>query len=93
MYNLGKFFGSLVNLALYAGIIYDGVSNFRNEKSFVLNIIAFILLVSIKEIVRALFISASATEFIAFHLLEQSQKSTNKKDAINNIFNNITKDL
>jgi len=93
MYNLGKFVGSLVNLALYAGIIYDGVLNFRNGNSFVLNIIAFIFLVSVKEINRALFVNASATEFIAYHLMEQSQKAANKKDAINNIFNNITKDL
>jgi len=93
MYKLGKFFGWLVNLALHVGIIYDGVRNFQNGNSFVLNIIAYVFVVSVKQIIKALSFNAGATEYIAWHLTQQSEKANNKKDSINNIFNNITKDL
>lgn len=93
MYKLGKFIGWLVNLALHVGIIYDGVWNFRHGHSFVLNIIAYVFVISVKEIIKALSFNAGATEYIAWHLTQQSEKANNKKDAINNIFNNITKDL
>jgi len=92
MYNLGKFVGTLINLSLYAGIVYDGILNYRSGNSFVLNIIAFIFFVAVKDIVKALNVNANATEFIALYFLERNERES-KKDKINNIFNNITKDL
>jgi hypothetical protein len=92
MYKLGKLIGSLVNLSLYVGIIYDGIWNFRHHNSFVLDIFAFIFFVGLKDVVKSLSVTATATEFIAWYFVQQNEKDS-KKEKLNNIFHNITKDL
>jgi len=96
MYTLGRIVGSLVNLALHTYVIYDAYKNVHAGNSAIVDLIAFVILLSSKEIIRQVSWSYKALEFLAAHEIEKKEERDRllkNKKVVNNIFNDITKDL
>ena len=96
MYTLGRVLGSLINLALHAYVIYDAYKNINAGNSAIIDLIAFVVLLSSKEIVRQVSWSYRALEFLAANEIEKKEERDRllkSKKVVNNIFNDITKDL
>ena len=96
MYKLGRFVGWLVNLALHTYVIYDAYKNIHAGNSAIIDLIAFVILLSSREIVRQVSWSYRALEFLAATEIEKKEERDRllkSKKIVNNIFNDITKDL
>jgi len=96
MYTVGRIVGSLFNLALHTYVIYDAYKNVSAGNSAILDLIAFVILLSSKEIIRQVSWSYRALEFLAASEIEKKEerdKLLKNKKIVNNIFNDITKDL
>lgn len=93
MYILGRVVGFLVNLALHTYVIYDAYNNIKAGNSAILDLIAFVVLVNFKELVRQASWSYRALEFLAATEIEKAEKAAAKSKSVNRIFNDITKDL
>jgi len=93
MYKLGRIVGSLINLALHAYVFYDAYNNFKAGESLILDLIAFVILIDLKEVVRQTNWCYRALEFLAVNEIEKSEKAAAKNKSVARIFNDITKDL
>jgi hypothetical protein len=92
-YKIGKVLGSLINISFYVLFGFDAYRNVVNHRSFGIDVLGVIVLILSKELTRRLFLLYQASEFIALTLVDATNSQPSAKEQIDDIFNDLTKDL
>jgi hypothetical protein len=92
-YKIGRVFGSLINISFYVLLGFDAYNNIANHRSFGIDVVGIVFLILSKELTRRLFLLYQASEFIALTLVEATTPQHSAKEQIDDIFNDLTKDL
>lgn len=89
-YKLGSLIGRLINLSFYGFFIFDGYVNARDDKSIALDVLGIVILLFLQGINTRIQGIFNGMEYLVFDTYEKGQK---KESSVDNIFNDLTKDL
>jgi len=92
-YKIGRVFGSLINISFYVLFGLDAYRNVTEHRSFGVDVLGVILLILSKELTRRLFLLYQALEFVALTLVDVTTPKPSVEEQVDNIFNDLTKDL
>jgi hypothetical protein len=89
-YKFGALFGRLINLSFYGFFLYDGYTGIRDNKNIALDVLGIVVLLFLQGMNTRIQVIFNGIEFLVFDTYEKNQKKENEVD---NIFNDLTKDL
>jgi hypothetical protein len=89
-YKFGALIGRLINLSFYGFFLYDGYRNITDSKSAALDVLGFAVLLFLQAMNTRIQGIYNGVEYIVYDLYEKGQK---QESSVDNIFNDLTKDL